>query len=809
MKKNVVIVALLLLCSLFFPLTAVHADGIIVPPLPPCPGGDCPIPLPRPISQLEIRYHHVTVSIENQLARTHVDQVFFNPNSWPVEGTYVFPLPLDAVVSDFILWVGGEPVSGKVLSAEEARNYYEKVVSELRDPALLEYVGRGAVQASVFPIPPQGERRIELEYTQALTAENGLVRYVYPLNTEKFSLQPLHDVSINVEISDKQSIRAVYSPSHAVSQDRKGENHITAGYEATNILPDADFLLYYSLGEQEAFHLFTYRDPADPFDPDGFFLLLLAPKPETNSERIAKDVLLVLDHSGSMDGDKFIQAQSALRYILKQLNPDDRFYLQAFSTGVETYASGLRSASEVNEALRWVDGLSAVGSTDINRALLEASAVADRERPTYLIFLTDGLPTEGVVETSQILRNFGSAAPDNLRLFAFGVGYDVDTVLLDTLSQDHHGQSMYVRPDEKLDEILSAFYERISTPVLTNLELDFGSMATYDIYPDPLPDLFSGSQVVVAGRYREGGAADVVLTGEINSRRQEIRFPQQVFSVDSRGGSASLESLPRLWATRKIGYLLNKIRLDGPDQETIQQVVKLSIRYGIVTPYTSYLVTEPVPLGAQEQEQIANDAFGLALETPLETTGKSAVERADQEGKMQSAEVAPVAPLSQNAEGANTAGGTSIRVIGSHTFIFQDGIWIDTLFDPVKMPVQQILFLSSEYYQLLKARTDIAPALSLSSQMILVIDGKAYQVISEGEDTEPFVLPSPLSTQSPQATSVSVSPLSTVQPESTVPVPTQSSDPASRPSQRSGPCASVALLSLAVVGLWRKKRGVV
>lgn len=804
MKKNVVILTLLLLCSLFLPLTTVKADGIIVPPLPPCPRGDCPIPLPRPISQLEIRYHHVTVSIENQLAKTHVDQVFYNPNSWPVEGTYVFPLPIDAVVSDFILWVEGEPVSGKVLSAEEARSYYEKIVSDLRDPALLEYIGRGAVQASIFPIPPQGERRIELEYTQVLTAENGLVRFSYPLNTEKFSLQPLQDVSIRVEIRDKQSIRAVYSPSHAVSQDRKSENHVTVGYEAINSLPDADFLLYYSLGEKEAFHLFTYRDPADPLDPDGFFLLLLAPKPETGSEHIAKDVLLVLDHSGSMDGDKFLQAQSALRYILKQLNPNDRFYLQAFSTGVETYASGLRSASEVNEALRWVDRLSAVGSTDINRALLEASAVADRERPTYLIFLTDGLPTEGVVETSQILQNFASAAPDNLRLFTFGVGYDVDTVLLDTLSQDHHGQSMYVRPDEKLDEILSAFYERISTPVLTDLKLDFGTITAYDVYPDPLPDLFSGSQVVAAGRYREGGVSDIVLTGEINSRRQEIRFPHQVFSMDSRGGTSSLDSLPRLWATRKIGYLLNKIRLNGPDQETIQQIVKLSVRYGIVTPYTSYLVTEPAPIGAQEQEQIAIDAFGQALETPLETTGKSAVERADQEGKMQSAEVAPAAPLIQNTEGISTTQGMSIRVIGSRTFILQDGIWIDTLFDPDKMPVQRISFLSSEYDQLLKARADIAPALSLSAQMILVIDGKAYQVISEGEVIEPVVLPSPLSTQSTQATAASLSPLSTIQPQSTTSVP--GLDPTSRPSQRSEPCASVALLSLAAIGLWRMKR---
>ena len=522
MKKKCSWSLILLVLFLFGNSFPVQADGIIIPPPcprdncpPPCLGRDCPPFPPRPIEQLTIRYHHVTVSIQDQLAVTHVDQVFYNPNEWPIEGTYVFPLPLDAVVSNFTLWVDGKPVKGEVLDANQARQYYDEIVRTLRDPALLEYEGRGAVKASIFPIQPKGERRIELEYTQALTAQNGLVRYVYPLNTEKFSREPLEDVSIRVEIRDHQALRAVYSPSHPVGLDRQDDHHVIAGYEEKNVRPDSDFALFYSLGDSEAFHLFSYRDPGDPTDADGFFLALLAPKPGHSNERIAKDVLLVLDHSGSMDGEKFQQAQSALRFILKKLNPEDRFYLQAFSTGIETYASGLRPASEVNEALRWVDRLSAVGSTDINRALLEAAAAAaaDHERPTYLIFLTDGLPTEGVINSQEILNNFAKSAAPNLRLFAFGVGYDVDTVLLDTLSQEHHGQSTYVRPGESLDETLSAFYERISTPVLTDLQLDFGGLSTYDIYPNPLPDLFAGSQVIVVGRYREGGSQDVRLAG--------------------------------------------------------------------------------------------------------------------------------------------------------------------------------------------------------------------------------------------------------------------------------------------------------
>src|SRR3989337_2617473 len=226
-----------------FPTNA-RADGIIIPDPPicesePCPPPPCfgplPCPVPAPMSQLVIRFHRVTVRIEDQIAVTHVDQVFFNPNDWPVEGIYVFPLPLDAVVSDFILWVDGYPVAGEVLGAAPA-----------------------AVRARIFPIPPQGERRIELEYTQALTAEGGLVRYIYPLSTEKFSALPLEEVSISVEVSSSQPIRAVYSPNNLVAVNREDDFQVQVGYEEQNVLPEPDFALYYSIGETQAIHLLTY-----------------------------------------------------------------------------------------------------------------------------------------------------------------------------------------------------------------------------------------------------------------------------------------------------------------------------------------------------------------------------------------------------------------------------------------------------------------------------------------------------------------------------------------------------------------------
>ena len=734
MKSRFLLTVLLgfasLVSLLILGVSPAKADGIIIPT--PCHTEDCP-PERRLMNQLVIRYHHVDVEIDDQLAITHVDQVFYNPNTWPVEGTYLFPLPLDATVSNFTLWVDGKPIEGKVLDAMQARQKYEEIVSNLRDPALLEYIGRGAVQASIFPIPPKGERRIELKYTQALTAENGLVRYIYPLNTEKFSTQPLESVAVTVKVKTSQTVRAVYSPSHPVDISRQDDHHFVASYEESNVLPNTDFALYYSLGESEAFHLFSYRDPGDLKDPDGFFLLLLAPKPGEETQAISKDVLLVLDRSGSMDGEKIIQAQNALRYILKHLNPGDRFYLSTFSSMVETYSSDLRPASEAPEALAWVDRIGAAGSTDINLALLDAAAAVDQNRPTYLIFLTDGLPTRGVMDSQKILDNFTKAAPASLRVFTFGVGYDVDTFLLDSLSQEHHGLSTYVKPDEPLDEVISGFYSRISTPVLTDLALNFGTMTTYDIYPSPLPDLFSGSQVVVVGRYRAGGKTDIQLSGVVNGKQQVFRFSDQTFTQDSREVSGPLTSLPRLWATRKIGYLLNKIRLQGADQEMIDQIVRLSIRYGIVTPYTSYLVTEPMPLGEENQHRIAEDTFNqMQGEPPAPSSGAGAVEKAKEQGGLSQAEVPPQAP--QMAE-------QTIRSVGSHTFVLNQGTWVDTTYDPDSMVTQKIAFLSPDYFTLVQNRPDIAWALALGERVIVVVDGTALEIVASDEKTQPLVLP--------------------------------------------------------------------
>jgi Ca-activated chloride channel family protein len=712
--------------ALLFGTSPASADGIIIPEPPICDPGPCTTPFP--ITQLAIEYHRVQVTIENQIATTHVDQVFRNDNDWQVEGTYIFPIPDGASLSGFTLWIDGEAVEGQVLTREEARSTYEDIVRTLRDPALLEYVDREAFQASIFPIPPGEERRIELEYSEILTTDNGLIRYRYPLNTEKFSTQPLEEVTISIRVESSTPVKAVYSPSHNVSIDRDGDYEFTIGYEESDVTPDKDFDLFYSIAEEDfGLNLLTYRDPLDE-DSDGFFLLLAAPSVEVDpNESIAKDVILVLDRSGSMEGKKFQQAQEALKFILQHLNEEDRFDVIAFSTGTDSYAQSLQPSSKALDAERWVDSLSAQGSTDINLALLEALALADGERPSMVIFLTDGLPTEGVTEREDILKNIADASPGNVRLFAFGVGYDVDTLLLDSLAQEHHGTTTYVTPDQAIDETVSGFYAKVTDPVLANVEIDFGDITVYDLYPEPLPDLFAGMQLVVVGRYKSYGTETIELTGDVNGRSDSFAYPDQRFRAE--GGS---DFLPRLWATRKIGALLNQIRLQGPEEELIDQIVRLSIRYGIITPYTSFLVTEPNALGDAAQEWIAENEYSRALEAPTQASGMDAVERAAEESKIMGADVAS-GPSNELAD--------VVRIAGSNTFKYIDGVWVDTRYDPDSMTTQKVPFLSEDYFALADASESLATAFALGERVIAVSGGVAYEVVGAEETGDEITLP--------------------------------------------------------------------
>ncbi|MEN8151662.1 MAG: VWA domain-containing protein, partial [Planctomycetota bacterium] len=408
--------------------------------------------------------------------------------------------------------------------------------------------------------------------------------------TEKFSSRPLQDVSVLVDIKGTTAVKNVTCPTHRVEVVRKSENHVKVGYEDRNVTPDRDLLLYYALAKDEfALNFLTHRPDADA---DGYFMMLLSPN-VTVDKVVPKNICFVVDKSGSMQGEKMKQARAALKFCVQSLRPGDRFNVVPFSTEADRLFDGLQPADEANtkKAVEFLANMSASGGTAIDEALGVALDMAPpADQPYMVVFLTDGLPTIGETREEMILANVAKKNRQNLRLFVFGVGNDVNTHLLDKLAENHRGSRDYVAEGEDLEFRISSFYTKVSSPVLSDLVLSFTGVKVRDVYPKRLPDLFKGSQMVVVGRYAGSGASAAQLTGKVAGETKTITH-EMTFGAKVPGQSF----LSRLWAIRKCGYLIDQIRLHGETKELKDEVVRLAKLHGIVTPYTSFLVLEDQP----------------------------------------------------------------------------------------------------------------------------------------------------------------------------------------------------------------------
>lgn len=324
MKKRMLFSLLILALN----ASITFADGIIIPR--PRPGE--PI-----LPPLAIKYHHVHIEINNQVAKTDIDQVFINDQHRDIEGTYIFPLPEKAAISEFAMWTDGKRLVGEILDKEKARKIYEDIVRRMKDPALLEYIGTNMFKASVYPIPARGEKRIQLNYTQILKLDFGICYYFYPLNTEKFSPRPLNNVTITAKITSNVPIKSVYSPTHNIKITKKDDYNIIVSYEENNVKPDKNFELYYTVSKEDiGLNLLTHKEKAE----GGFFMVLVSPKQEIK-KTIKKDIAFVVDTSGSMAGEKIHQAKESLKFCINSLNIGDRFNLISFSTEIEKFKPDL------------------------------------------------------------------------------------------------------------------------------------------------------------------------------------------------------------------------------------------------------------------------------------------------------------------------------------------------------------------------------------------------------------------------------------------------------------------------------------
>jgi Ca-activated chloride channel family protein len=554
------------------------------------------IPVDRTIPPLAQRSHRVRVAIEEQVAVTRVEQTFRNPSPRPLEATYVFPVPPGASVREFAMWVGGKRVDAELVEAAKARRVYTDIVRRTRDPALLEYMGRDLLRMRVFPVPARGDQKVELSYTSLARREGEVVEYVYPLRTDERSLATLEDFTLSVTVKSRQPILNVYSPTHAVSVNRVSDREVIVGFEKEQCRLDKDFQLFYSTGGKDV-GLSALAHRPKPGE-DGYVLLLISPRAHLYKEHQApRDVVFVLDTSGSMAEDgKLEQARRALKHCLDGLGKEDRFALVQFATTVNRFDGGLSPATEehLKKAREWLDGREARGGTAIDEALQTALEMqgSGRGRPFILAFFTDGKPTIGEADPDKILANVGRKNTARTRIFAFGLGDGVNAALLDQLADTTRGVSMYVRPSEDLNRKVTAFFDKMSHPVLVNLKLSAGAgTGLHELYPPKLPDLFHGGQLTVFGRYSGSGPTALTLTGEVDGESRKF-----VYETDLPARSEGKRFVEDLWARRKVGYLLEQIRLNGEKKELVEEVTALAKRYGIATPYTSYLIVPDTPI---------------------------------------------------------------------------------------------------------------------------------------------------------------------------------------------------------------------
>ena len=745
------------------------------------------LPQDKTLPPLAMINHKVQVAIDDQVAITRVDQTFHNHASRPLEATYVFPVPKGASVNKFTMWIDGKETKGELVEAAKARQIYTDIVRRTYDPGLLEYLGTDLLQMKVFPVPANGDQRVALSYTAVLGRERDLVEYVYPLRSDSRSTAKPEGFSLEVTLKAQHAVQNVYSPTHPITLKRAGDKEVTVQWDRSGGASDKDFQLFYQLGDKDVgLTALTHRPVTS--DP-GYVMALVTPKVEMGkTSQVPRDMVLVLDTSGSMRGAKMDQARNALKLCLDHLVKNDRFALIQFATTVNRYRESLTEAGseQVAQAKKWVDALEATGGTAINEALASALEIRAKEesRSFTIIFFTDGQPTIGETNVDTILKNTLARNTANTRIFTFGVGDDVNAALLDQLADRTRAVSTYVRPSEDIAAKAAGLYDKISHPVLTNLKLAVtGSIALTEVYPPQLPDLFHGQQLVILGRYTGQGASALKLTGQVGGQTKEfaydLTFPNK--TGDERG------FVEEIWARRKVGYMLDQIRLNGEKKELVDEVVALAKRYGITTPYTSWLIVPdgPLPIArppmmmgrpmpgtppglagpgggavpvaeflrrpgsfgedkdsskrreALEKEIAANEASTARTELgKLDAFDKARGALKGKDGEAKSGKLGvDLALHMQELRTQNRTERAAVRQVAGRSCLEVGGVWIDEKFE-VKLPTLVVKAQSDAYFRILELQPTMKDVFRLGNHLVWVTPSGTALIIDTSEGKE-------------------------------------------------------------------------
>ena len=738
--RNLAISALAVFSSLVLAVP-LAAQGVVLPiicDLRPC--RPRPVPQPLPVA-LPVKSIQLDTKINGQVATTHVEQVFRNDTPYTLEGTYFFPIPENASIVEFSIWENGKKLVGEVRSREEARRIYDEIVRRQKDPGLLEYAGKDLFQASIFPIPPNSDKKLELTYSQVLTAESGTVSYRYPLgtgrniwnrgqptdNSRPAPTQRFGTVSGKIEIVGKQPVRNVYSPTHNIDVKNTSERTTSISFETRD--NDNDFQLFYGLSNDDfGMSLLTYREPGK----DGYFLLTLSPRDELSErELVNKDVVFVLDTSGSMNVEgKMEKARAALLFGIRTLRDGDRFNVISFEGQERLMETGLIPADQAGRKRgeEFVARLRPTGGTNINDALIASVKQFEKgDRPRILVFMTDGRPTIGEANPDKILANLRAAKTLDIRIFPFGFGYDVNTALLDKLGAENSGISDYVQPKEDLEIKVSNFFARVSSPVLTDVELDMNIVDTEFVYPRKPGDLFRGMQIMMIGRYKNASDLNnvsLLLRGKSGALARSYSFDGLDFPLRNEEN----DFLPRLWASRRVGWLLDQIRLNGESKEVKDEVVELGTRYGLVTPYTSYLATDGTLNNTTDTAQmvrIAPSARGIMAEK----SGAGAVQfSVQQNSRNMNAQVSE--SRKKDARERVLVDNSSVnQFVANRNFFNQNNVWVDSEFSAAaKLKEISLKFGSEEYFKMAASDPVLARYLALGEEVVVVWRNQVVRV---------------------------------------------------------------------------------
>jgi Ca-activated chloride channel family protein len=544
------------------------------------------------------------VTVTGTIAHAVVTQTWHNPNARPVNGLYVFPLPQDAAVNDMRLEVGDRVIQSEMKRREEARKVYEQAKREGKLAGLLDQERPNVFAQRVANLMPGERVRVVIRYDQPVERADGRYELVFPTvvgprfvpveQTDPGEILPPvaadaegtpQQLSLTVSLEAGMPIAGLESSTHPIAVRREGEGRATVrlarnGHERL----DRDFTLSWSLaGKEPRLGVLAYRDP-DQGERGTFSVFLEPPAAPETAKVTPRELVFVLDCSGSMRGAPLNAAKDVVRRVLGSLHPRDSFQIIRFSES----ASGLsrkplaNTPGNVQRALSYLDALRGGGGTRMIEGIKASlDGQTDSERMRVVAFLTDGYIGNEREILAAVRQRLGDA-----RLFGFGIGSSVNRYLLEGLAEEGRGAAAFRTPRESADELVRRFVERISSPVLTDVRVAFEDVEAFDIEPMPIPDLFAGQPLVISGRYRTPGAGTLIVEGKIAGEpvtfREVLRLPER---------SVEHEALGRLWARARIHRLERELH-GGKDEDVVERITSLALRHRLMTRYTSLVAVD-------------------------------------------------------------------------------------------------------------------------------------------------------------------------------------------------------------------------